>query len=49
MGPNTLIYHQNIPFVTQKGHTEVVRALLSAGAKVDLQSKAGVSPLHSAC
>ena len=28
---------------------EVVRALLSAGAKVDLQDKNGVAPLHMAC
>ena len=30
-------------------HTEVVRTLLSAGAKVDLQRGCGVSPLHVAC
>ena len=31
------------------GHTEVVCALLSGGAKVDLQNKNGFSPLHVAC
>ena len=31
------------------GHTEVVRTLLSARAKVDLPDKIGFSPLHAAC
>ena len=31
------------------GHIGVVRALLSTGAMVNLQTKAGVSPLHVAC
>ena len=31
------------------GRTEVVRALLSAGAKIDLQTKNGFTPLHVAC
>ena len=32
-----------------RGHTEVVRALLSWGAKVDLQTTEGETPLHEAC
>ena len=31
------------------GHTEAVHALLSAGAKANLQTKDGGSPLHVAC
>ena len=33
----------------QEGHTEVVRALLSAGAKIDLRRSGGMAPLHVAC
>ena len=33
---------------SQRGHNEVVRALLSAGAKVNQQSKGGASPLYIA-
>ena len=33
----------------QEGRTEVVHALLSGGAKVDLLAKDGFSPLHIAC
>ena len=31
------------------GHKEAARALLSAGAKVDLQNKLGMPPLYMAC
>ena len=36
----------SLMFASQNGHSKVVRILLTAGAKVDLQNKVSILPAH---